>query len=82
MTRLSIPPVDSKSPVGDHSAIITQDLCPVRVLIGVSVRVSQILTVLSPEAEAILSELKLNLALRMASECPSNEDEILVMGLT
>jgi hypothetical protein len=37
---------------------------------------------MSPEADTILEESKLNFTFKIASEWPSRDEEILVMGLT
>jgi hypothetical protein len=68
MTRLSIPPEARKLPKDDHSTTMTHDLCKAKVLIGVSVRESQTLIVMSPEADTILEESKLNFTFKIASE--------------
>lgn len=68
---LSIDPEAIILASGDQAKKRTQFLWPSQVCIGVSVKISQILTVVSPLAEAKTLLSGLNATLRTASECPN-----------
>jgi len=68
---LSIEPEAIILASGDHAKNKTQFLWPSQVWMGVSVWISQILTVVSPLAEAKTLLSGLNATLRTASECPN-----------
>ena len=70
LISLSIDPDASIDPSGDQAIQRTQFLCPSQVKWGVSVLISQNLTVVSPDPEAKCAESGLKDTLKTASVCP------------